>query len=379
VWRQPIGAGWGSFALVNSYAITLEQQGNEEQVVCYEIATGKRVWSYAVRARYENDAWPEAGIGPRSTPAVHDGRTYTLGATGRLLCLDGGTGALIWERDLLKEFGVTADQEKIGVPFGRSNSPLIVDDLVVVPAGGAPGRRVSLVAYDRITGEKRWEGGNRQISQSSPALMTLAGRRQIVSVNEDTVSGHDVATGRVLWEQSWPGSTIGPVNVAQAQFVPPNRFFVSKSYGGGAALYEITPSDGGLFTSQEVWKSNRVMRTRFTNVSIRDGHVYGLSDGILECIDLATGERVWKDGRYGHGQLLRVDDLLVILAESGEVAIVEATPEGGGRELGRFPAIEGTSWNPPSLYGDLLLVRNAKEAAAYKLPLAAATVSSNER
>jgi outer membrane protein assembly factor BamB len=351
--------------------VTLEQHALEELVTCYEISTGKRIWSYSVPARYENPKWREAGVGPRSTPTIHEGLVYSLGASGRLLCLDGGTGKLVWQKDLLQEYNITAEQEQATVPFGRSTSPLVVDDLVVIPAGGMADHRFSLAAFDRKTGNKKWEAGNRQISQSSPSIGILAGRKQIISVNEDTLSGHDIDTGAVLWEQNWPGATTGAVNVSLPVIVSPNRFFISKGYGVGAALYEIAPRSDGLFGSKEIWKSNRVMRTQFTNVSAKDGFAYGLSDGILECIQIETGERCWKSGRFGHGQLLRVGDLLLVSTESGEVVLIEASPKTDGNVLARFQAIQGTTWNPPALCGQLLLIRNSQEAACYRLPITA--------
>ena len=127
------------------------------------------------------------------------------------------------------------------------------------------------------------------------------------------------------------------------------------------------------FSTREIWKSVRVMRTRFTNVAIREGHAYGLSDGILEGIDLENGERVWKNGRYGHGQVLLVGPLLLVQTEDGEIVMVEASPQSGGKALGRFMALDGMSWNNLALYGSLLLLRNATEAAAYRLPLAPST------
>ena len=212
-----------------------------------------------------------------------------------------------------------------------------------------------------------WEGGDRQISYSSPTVATLAGVLQILSVNEDTVSGHEPETGRVLWEQPWAGNSTGAMNASQAMPVLSDRFFVSKSYGGGAALYTIV--DGAsAFAVKEIWKSNRVMRTRFTNVVITGGHIYGLSDGILECIRLEDGERVWKEGRYGHGQILLTSDAILVMTESGEIVLVDASPE-RHRVLARFQALEGTSWNNLALSGPHLLVRNAAEAACYRLPL----------
>jgi outer membrane protein assembly factor BamB len=188
VWKQPIGAGWSAFAAVNGYAVTLEQRGEDEWVACYEIETGKAMWGHAIPARHEN---PLGGIGPRSTPTIHQGRVYALGGTGVLRCLDAATGKLIWKRDVLADVGTDAETDHSGVPWGRSASPLIVDDLVVVPGGGPPaGPKISLVAYDKLSGEIVWRGGNREVSYSSPSLATYGGVRQIVIVNEATISGH---------------------------------------------------------------------------------------------------------------------------------------------------------------------------------------------
>jgi outer membrane protein assembly factor BamB len=312
-----------------------------------------------------------AGIGPRSTPTVAGGVVYAQGATGRLLALDGATGEVLWERDLLAEFGMTAEEEARDLPYGRAGSPLIVGDLVVVPAGGpSDGRTVSLAAWDKATGEKVWEGGDEQIGCASPTIATLGGVEQILIVNEASASGHDPVTGRMLWSHPREGRSNANANVSNAVPVPPDRVFLSKGYGLGATLLELSPKPDGTFAVEELWQSNRVMRTKFTNVAIRDGYVYGLSDGILECIDLATGERMWKGGRYKHGQILLVGDLLLVLAESGEMFLVEATPDHKNHVLGSFEAIEGKTWNTFALSGSRLVVRNAREAAVYELPLA---------
>jgi len=116
-----------------------------------------------------------------------------------------------------------------------------------------------------------------------------------------------------------------------------------------------------------VW-SSLALKAKFTNVVWRDGFLYGLDDGILTCVDAANGERRWKGGRYGHGQTLLVDDLLLVLAEDGQVARVEAEPT-AYRELGRFAALSGKTWNVPALSGSRLVVRNDREAACFELPL----------
>ncbi len=367
LWRQPIGAGWSGFAVVNGYALTMEQRGDQELVSCYDLETGEPRWAHEISARFEDAV---AGTGPRTTPTIDDGMVYAQGATGQLVALDGATGKLVWQKDLRAEYGMSSELEASTLPYGRSGSPLIVDDLVIVPAGGPPdGRRVSLVAYHKKTGEKVWEGGDEQISCSSPAVASVAGVRQILIVNESTASGHDPATGEVLWSHPREGRTNANTNVSQAVAVAPDRVFLSKGYALGAELIRLVPKGDGTFDTETLWQESRVMRTKFTNVAIKDGYVYGLSDGILECIELATGERKWKGGRYKHGQILLVGDLLLVLSEAGEMYLVEATPERKNNVLGSFQAIEGKTWNNFALYGSRLVVRNGEEAASYELPL----------
>ena len=367
MWRQPIGAGWSSFAVVNGYAVTQEQRGNIEMITCYEIETGALVWSFTIENRFESIV---AGTGPRATPTVHEGIVYALTTNGVFLALNGTNGRLLWQHNLPAEYGMSPKQELATVSYGRANSPLIAGPLVIVPAGGLPhGRLVTLVAFDKKNGKKIWEGGNQQISYSSPAIATLAGVEQVLIVSEAAASGHYLESGEVLWQVPRPGRTNADPNVSQAVAVPPNRVFVSKGYGLGGALFELTAQPGGNMSVQEVWANSRVLRTKFTNVTIYDGYIYGLSDGILECVDLETGKRVWKHGRYHHGQILRSHDLLIVLSEDGEVFLVEATPERRDNVLGSFEALLGKTWNSFALYGPYLVVRNAEEAAVYRLPL----------
>ncbi len=366
LWRQPIGAGWSSFAAVNGFAVTMEQRGDLEMVTCYEVQSGKPVWSQSTKTRHVTIA---GGIGPRATPTIHEGKVYTLGAEGAVHCLDGATGEVIWQDDLLKRYGVAPGEDEKGVGWGRSASPLVVDDLLIVPAGGpAGGPCVSLAAFNKETGELAWEAGDRQVSYASPVLTTLGERRQILSVNENNVSAHDPTSGEILWSHDWPGDSAADANVSQPVPLGADRVLLSKGYGGGALLLRVQPTEGGGFRAEEIWRTSRSLKTKFTNVVVYEEYVYGLSDGILECVDLKDGTRQWKRGRFGHGQLLGVGPLLLVQAESGDVAMVEATPT-EFRELTRFAALDGKTWNNLCLYGRLLLVRNSKEAACFDLPV----------
>lgn len=372
LWKRPIGAGWSAFSAVNGYAVTLEQRQAEECVVCYEIETGKPVWSHAIKARHEN---PLGGVGPRSTPTLFEGRVFALGATGVLRCLDGATCKLLWSDDLQKRFGIDQSEDETNVMWGRSASPLIVDRTVVVPGGGRPGKAKNLVAFDLESGSLVWQAENKledgaadQIGYASPALATLAGRRQILIVNESTASGHDPSTGERLWSHPWPGHSNGDACSSQSVPIGTNRVLLSKGYSGGAELIELTAnSQGDGLAAKSVWKVPRVLQTKFTNVVIRENHAYGLSEGILECVDLTSGKRRWKSGRFGHGQILGVGSSILALSEEGELNLVEANPE-KFIQRGSIAAISGKTWNNLCLYGKKLLVRNAEEAACFELP-----------
>jgi len=359
LWKQPIGAGWSAFATVGDFALTQEQRGDQELVACYDLKTGKMLWSHADAGRFDDFM---GGLGPRATPTIDEGRVYAQGATGMLNCLDGASGKLLWSKNILEDNGA------VNVQWGKSGSPLISGKLVIVSAGGPDGK--SLVAYDKLTGERVWSGGNELSAYASPVEATLAGVKQILIVNETHVAGHDAETGKLLWEFSWPGQSNGAANTSQPVAISDSRVFISKGYGVGATVFEVHRGADGTWSTEDVWGGpKRVMKTKFANIVLRDGLAYGLDDGILECLDLEKGKPRWKKGRFNHGQLLRVGDLLLVQSEEGRLALVEASPE-AYRELGSLQVLEGKCWNNPALaQGRYLLVRNGEQAACYELPL----------
>jgi outer membrane protein assembly factor BamB len=140
--------------------------------------------------------------------------------------------------------------------------------------------------------------------------------------------------------------------------------FLSAAYGHGATVIELTPA-GDSFGVDTIWRNNR-MKNKFSSSVMRDGYIYGLDEAILACVDVATGELQWKGGRYGYGQLLLAGEHLVVLTERGEVVLVKATPD-GHQEVAQFEAIEGKTWNVPVIADGRLLVRNAREMAAFDI------------
>lgn len=366
IWCREIGAGWSGFVAVNGFAVTMEQRGELELTTCYQVETGNVVWWRGDKVRFSE---ARSSVGPRSTPTIHEGRVYTVGATGILSCLQGHDGEPLWQRNILKAVGTTAEQDARLVAWGRSSSPLIVGDKVIVPGGGPEsGPYVSLLACDKRTGEIVWRGGEHQVSYSSPQLANLDGVLQILIVNEATVSGHDLSTGATLWETEWDGSSANNASASQVVPLSDNRLFLSKGYYEGAKVIRVLRGTAKDWTVVDLWHQNRLLKTKFTNICVREHFAYGLSDGILECVELIDGQRKWKRGRFGHGQILLVDDLLLVQSEKGKIALVAAKPDGFAR-LGEMKVLRGQAWNHLCLYNNYLLMRSDEEAACLELPV----------
>ncbi|MGA2041350.1 MAG: PQQ-binding-like beta-propeller repeat protein [Bryobacteraceae bacterium] len=347
LWRRPVGPGWSSFAVGGHFLYTQEQRGDEEVVACYSVKTGKPVWRHGDAARFFES---NGGAGPRATPTLGDGRVYTFGATGILNALDADSGAVVWSRKVASDIGAA-------VPiWGFSSSPLVVDDLLIVAAEGR------LVAYDLASGDKRWLGRTGGTGYSSPQMFRIDGVPQILLLSGTGATSVAPATGRLLWEYRWPGG----FPIVQPGLTEDGDILISAGSGTGTRRIAVTHSSGG-WTAEERWTS-KGLKPYFNDFVVHDGYAFGFDDSILSCIDLKDGKRKWKGGRYGNGQLVLLSDqdLLLVLSEEGELALVGATP-GEFRELARFPAITGKTWNHPALAGNILLVRNAQEMAAFRL------------
>lgn len=352
MWRRPIGPGWSSFAVSGDLLYTQEQRGSDEVVACYKVTTGEPVWRHRDAARF----WESnAGAGPRATPTLSNGRVYTFGATGILNALDAGDGEVVWSRNAASDTGTK-------IPgWGFASSPLVVDDVVVVAAAGR------LAAYGLATGDRRWFGPAGGAGYSSPHLMTIHGVAQILLMSGHGATSVAPADGTLLWEYPWPSGD----RIVQPALTSDGDVLMSANFGEGHGTRRIAVAHGpGGWTVEERWTSVG-LKPYFNDFVVHDGHAFGFDDSILACIDLKDGKRKWKGGRYGNGQLVLLpdQDLLLVLSEEGEVALVAAAPD-QLREIARFPAIEGKTWNHPVLAGNVLLVRNGQEMAAFRLSLA---------
>ncbi|MDA8018621.1 MAG: PQQ-like beta-propeller repeat protein [Thermoanaerobaculia bacterium] len=346
LWRRPVGPGWSSFAVQGDLLYTQEQRGDDEVVACYNVTSGEPVWRHRDATKFWESS---AGAGPRATPAVSDGRVYAFGATGILNALDGQHGTVVWSRN------VAADTSAEVPHYGFSSSPLVVNDVVLVAADG-------LAAYDVDTGTLRWTSLPGGKSYSSPHRATIDGIEQILLSTGAGMSSVSPIDGAVLWEHLWPG-----FGIVQPALTTDRDILI----GTDDATRRIAVSHrAGEWTTEERWTSIR-LKPYFNDMVVHDGHAYGFDGRTLASLRIEDGERMWKGGRYGTGQLLLLaqQELLLVVSERGELVLVPAVPD-QFTEIARFPAIEGKTWNHPVLVGDVLLVRNGEEMAAFQLPLA---------
>ncbi|QDV26176.1 outer membrane protein assembly factor BamB family protein [Aureliella helgolandensis] len=364
-WKRSIGSGWSGFAIQGDVAVTMEQRDQEEWITAIDINSGEAWWSYAIPGAHTNIL---GGSGPRSTPTISNDRVYAVSAISQIVCLDLASGEQLWSHDLLPN-GVS-DQAafEAHVSWGRSASPLVIGEQVIVPQGGLDESAAALVSLSVQDGAVLWTAGQGQVSYSSPMLIDILGVPQVVYTSEKMLAGYLPQDGTQLWTAPAPGSSSADPNVAQPIDLGSGRILLTKGYGTGAVLWQLKHDSSEAWQIEELWRKPSVMKTKFTTAVIRDSYAYGLSDGILECISLETGKRQWKKGRYRQGQLLLVGEHLLITSEDGELVLVAAQPT-AFQELAKLQVINDVTWNTPAISGNRLLMRNSELAACVILPI----------
>lgn len=351
-WKQPCGGGYSSFAMVDGRAFTIEQRRDMEVAVAYDIATGRELWTNGWPAKFSEYHSDE---GPRTTPTYDDGKIYALGATGEFRCLDAATGALIWGKNIVTEMGAALPD------YGLAASPLIVDEKIILQPDAYHGK--SVVCYDKRNGKVIWSALDLPMGYASPVLLDVSGEKQVVVCGRPNIYGLRLSDGAERWHYLWHILN-NERPITQPIVLDTNRLLLSAAYMTGCAVFEVDQTKEG-FETRELWR-NRNLKTKFASAVVWQGFVYGLDEDILVCVDAQTGERKWKDGRYGYGQLLMASGHLIILCANGDLALVKATPE-RLVELARFPALKGKSWNAPAIGGGCLLIRNGAEMACYDI------------
>ena len=356
LWKRPCFGGYSGVAVAGNVVVTLEQRHGEEAIVCYDRASGVQRWAYAYSAHHPD----KMGEGPRATPTIHDGLIFTFGATGELYCVN-TKGQYQWSDSLLK-----SPENK--VTWGMSGSPLIVDDLVVIHAGAdSKVNGNSLIAYEQKGGKVRWSVGQRKAGYSSPQLSTLGGVAQILLFDAHGLISYDPKTGKELWATAW--ETKMDMNSIQPIVIGGDRVFISSEASNGCALFRVTPpKEGATWNVDKLW-SNRNLGARFASPVTNGKRLFGLHNvaGVLKCLDLADGSVVWNGDRYEPGQLLLVDDVVLLMSGKGNLLLFDAdaaepTP------LAQFDVFDAKTWNMPALAGDQLFLRNQSEIACIQLP-----------
>ncbi len=349
LWRRSIGPGWSSVAVRGNLFYTQEQRGDDEVVACYDLMSGEPVWRHADAARF----WESnGGAGPRGTPTLSGKGVVTFGGTGILNVLNASDGSVVWSRN------VASDTEAKVPHWGFSSSPLVIDDVVIIAVAGR------LAAYDLATGAPRWSGPDGEDGYSSPHRLAIDGVSQVLLMSKAGAVSMSPVDGAPLWEHAWQGGT----RIVQPALCTQDSLLLIAGDGKGACRVAVTQGPDG-WAIEERWKSTR-LKLNFNDIVVHKGHAFGFVGSRLICIDLEDGQRKWRGARYGGQMLLLADQaVLLVLSEKGGLALVAAVPD-QFTELAKFPAIEGKTWNHPVLVGDILLVRNAQEMAAFRLPLA---------
>jgi outer membrane protein assembly factor BamB len=351
VWKtKGAGGGYSSFAIANGRLFTMGLRGEREFIIAFDVANGKEAWSTPHGKAFHNDR----GDGPRGTPTVDGERLYALGGSGDLSCLEASTGRIVWTMNVLQKFGGS------NTNWGISESPLVIDEKVLVNAGG-PG--ASIVALNKKDGALIWKSQSDEPGYSSAISVEAGGIKQVVFFTSSRAVGLDLSNGRLLWEYPRPSNNTANVATPVARG---NRVFISSDYGTGGGLVEIK-SDGKDVTAREVYFTKEMRNHHSSSVLVGD-YLYGFSSSILTAMRFDTGEIVWRDRSVGKGSLIYADGNLYCLSENGVVGLVEATPT-AYREKGRFqiPQESLPTWTHPVVAGGRLYLRDQDTIYAFDI------------
>lgn len=356
VWRVPGGVGMSGLAISRGRVLTLVQREGEQWLISLDAKSGEQIWQTPLAPEYRN----AMGNGPRATPAIAGDHVFVFTGEGILSAHNFQDGKQLWSHNVLKELsGKEAE-------YGMACSPLVVGDQVVVTAGAPKG---TLVAFDTKSGKQLWTAGKDPAGYSSPALLNVGGRQQIVAFTANSALGVDPAKGSLLWR--YPFKTNYECNIVTPLEIK-GQVFLSSGEDHGSVLLSLKPQ-ADTFEISEVWNSfgtKSVLRNEWQTSMLLDGYLYGM-DNVggagpithLTCIDAATGDRKWQQARFGKGNLIAADGKLFITTMKGELVLVRATPERYD-EIGRATVL-GSTRQAPALSNGRLFLRDDKEIVCF--------------
>lgn len=357
IWNRPLGAGYSSIAFVDDRLYTMYREGNDEIVVALDAQTGKNAWENKYAAPLPEAMDPQYGKGPNATPLVHGGKVYTFGIGGKLHCIDQKTGKTAWSHDVLAEFGAKTPE------FGFSSSPLIYKNSLIVSVGG-PG--VGVIAFDAAGGAVQWKKHDFVNTYSSPIVIQLDGRDEIVLLAGSEVVGLDPTTGEMEWR--YPFETQYKTNIMTPLWGKDGILFISSAPEVGSRGLKLTHKDGKV-NVEEAWTTKK-MQVGHANAARVGNLVFACSGEesvfFMTAIETTTGKVTWRERGFGKANVVYADGKLIILEEDGSLSLATATPE-AFQLKSKAPLLKKSSWSTPTLVGHRLFVRDNETIMALDL------------
>jgi outer membrane protein assembly factor BamB len=371
VWEKEIGIGYSMPVVARGRLFLFDRIRNRCRLRALNAESSETLWTYEYLTDYR-DQYGYNG-GPRSSPVVDGDRVYCFGPEGMLHCVRVRDGKLVWKLDTAAQYGVVQNF------FGVGASPIVEGDLLIVPVGGSPagsrdtafdelkGNGSGVVAFDKYTGKEKWKATDELASYASPVVKTIGKRRWCFVFARGGLVGLDPATGKVDFTHPWRANLLESVNAANPVVIG-DRVLITECYQLGSALLEVQP--GGV---KEVWTDkargrNKALSCHWNTPIVVDGHAYGSSgrnkgDAELRCIELATGKVKWTEPGLTRCQLLKVEDYLICLGETGTLDLLKINSakyekissvvlKKDGKEL-----LEEPAWAAPILSHGLMWVR----------------------
>lgn len=355
LWKRDLGEGYSSIAAESGSLYTMYEKGEQEIVIALDAASGKTLWEYAYHAPITVNM--SRAPGPRATPLVTGNLLFTVGATGKLHCLDKRTGKLVWGHDLFTEFkGYVQDEY-------YSASPLAYKNTIIVPVGAAGG---SIMAFNQKDGAVVWKNLDFKISYASPILIRVDGQEQVALVMEEDIIGINPGNGELLWSKPHKNRT--KTNVSTPVWDEDQLLFCSSAYDSGSRALRLTRT-GDKTNVEEVW-FQRQMRVHMGN-AIRIGEmVYGSSGDFgptpFTAINVKTGQILWQDRNVSKVSFIYADGRFIMLGEDGDLIL--ATPDTQGLKIhAKVSLLTKTAWTHPTLAGKKLYLRDRQTIMALNL------------
>jgi outer membrane protein assembly factor BamB len=374
IWKRPLRAGFSSFVVQGKSLCTLVLRpsggATNEAVLCVDPETGRERWvrilgpAKYTGVGYDSGNWGapgnQGGDGPRSTPAINEGRVYVITSRLLLFCLAAADGEILWQKDLVAEHGGTQ------ITYENAASPVIVDNTLLL-AGGGPGQ--SIMGINKVTGEVVWRGYNELLTHSTPAVTTMNGTRQAIFYTKSGLFSLNPDNGENLWRYNFPFR----VCAAITPVVAGNLVYCSAGYGIGSGVcrvdrYSKPPS------VTEVWRlrHNEPVANYWSTPIYKQGHLFGIfgfkkfATAPMKCVELATGNVKWTQPGFGHGNVIMAASTLLTLTGAGELVLVQPSSE-AYRELARAKILTGKCWSTPIVSKGRLYARSTTEGICVDL------------